>query len=222
MPGAPERTTFSRVHLFGLTGGVASGKSSVAARLAQRGVPVIDADQVAREAVAKGTPALAEIAKTFGAEYLTKEGELDRKALAAVVFKDEGKRRALNAIVHPRVAELGMARAAEHAARGAELVCYEAALLVENRLTEAFRPLVVVAAPPELQLARAMARDGEPEDVVRGRLAAQMPLAEKVAQADFVVENTGTRDDLVQKTDELLEKLCARLGIDPARYPAPR
>lgn len=207
--------------LFGLTGGVASGKSSVAARLALRGVPVIDADQLAREAVARGTPALREISEAFGSEYLTSDGDLDRKALAALVFRDEAKRKTLNAIVHPRVAELGMARASELAARGEPLVCYEAALLVENRLTDAFRPLVVVAATPEVQVARAMARDAEPEDVVRGRIAAQMPLAEKVAQADFVVDNTGTKEDLVRATDDLLLKLCARAGVDPSRYPLP-
>jgi dephospho-CoA kinase len=209
----------SDVHLFGLTGGLASGKSAVAARLRVRGVPVIDADLLAREVVAKGSSGLDEIAKFFGPTVLDAEGALDRRALAALVFSDEGKRKALNAITHPRIAALGTERAQEFATRGEPLAGYEAALLVESGLAGAFRPLVVVAASPEVQLARAMARDASDEEEARARLAAQMPLAAKLAAADFVIENDSTLAALGKRTDEVLAQICAKLGIDPARYP---
>ncbi|MEO6420972.1 MAG: dephospho-CoA kinase [Polyangiaceae bacterium] len=209
------------MHLFGLTGGLASGKSAVAARLRIRGVPVIDADLLAREVVTKGSSGLADIVEAFGPEVLDAEGSLDRRALAALVFSDEKKRKTLNAITHPRIAELGMERARELSERGEPLAAYEAALLVENGLESAFRPLVVVAAPPDVQLARAVARDGSDEDEARARLAAQMPLDQKIAAADFVIENASTLAALSQRTDEVLAAICERVGVDPARYPEP-
>jgi dephospho-CoA kinase len=198
------------VLLFGLTGGLASGKSAVAAHIAARGIPVIDADLLAREVVAKGSDGLAAIVKEFGEGVLLPSGDLDRKAVAALVFSDETKRRALNAIVHPRIAALGMERAAALAAAGHPLACYEAALLVENHLEDAFRPLVVVTVPLEVQVARAILRDREPEDVVRGRIRAQMPIEEKIRVADYVIENTGTLAELAAKTDEVLARIQER------------
>jgi dephospho-CoA kinase len=208
------------VQLFGLTGGIASGKSAVARRLRARGVPVIDADQLAREAVMPGTRGLAEIVERFGGGVLDAEGNLDRKALARLVFGDEGERAALNAIVHPRVTALTMERAAELAERGEPLACYEAALIVENGLADAFRPLVVVSAPADVQIARAMARDGATEAEARARLAAQAPLAQKAAAADHVIDNRGTLEDLDRATDEVLEAICRDHGVDPGRYPS--
>ena len=122
------------VHLFGLTGGIASGKSAVAARLRARLLPVIDADELAREAVARGSEGLAALVAAFGSEVLTAEGDLDRKHVARIVFQDAGARAKLNAIVHPRIGALTAARSAELAERGEPLVCYEAALIVENGL----------------------------------------------------------------------------------------
>lgn len=209
------------MHLFGLTGGIASGKSAVAARLAARGVPVIDADAIAREIVRKGSPALAEIAAALGDDVIGPDGELDRKKVADRVFADPEKRLALNAITHPRIAALSMERAAEHGARGEELVCYEAALLVENGLADALRPLVVVAAPEDVQARRAAARDGVPLEHARARIAAQMPLAAKVKAADHVIENVGTLAELSAEADRVLDAICARAGVDPARYPRP-
>lgn len=202
------------MHLFGLTGGIASGKSAVAARLRERGVAVIDADRLARDAVAAGSPGLAEVVKRFGHGILAADGALDRKKLAAEVFADDEKRRALNAIVHPIVTMLTFERAGELREAGQPLACYEAALIVENGAADAFRPLVVVAAPEETQLARAVARDGATEADVRARIRAQMPLAEKVKLADFVIENDGSRADLEQRTDDVLSAICERLGID--------
>lgn len=206
------------MHLFGLTGGIASGKSAVAARLRERGVPVIDADQLAREAVLPGTEALKAIVKTFGEEILLGDGSLDRKKLGQIVFADEEKRKALNAIVHPAVSMLTFARSKELRDEGEALVAYEAALIVENGIADAFRPLVVVAAPDDVQIRRMMSRDHITEEEAKARLRAQMPLAEKIAKADYVIENTGTIADVERRTDEVLASLCERLDVDADRY----
>jgi len=203
------------VHLFGLTGGIASGKSAVAARLRERGVPVIDADQLARDAVTKGSPGLAAVVAAFGEGVLAEDGALDRKKLAALVFGDEPKRAALNAIVHPIVTKLTFQRAAELRDEGHELACYEAALIVENGVADAFRPLVVVSAPEATQLTRACARDRASEEEIRARIRAQMPLAEKVKVADFVIENVGSLADLQRRTDEVLAAIGERLDVAP-------
>lgn len=208
------------MHLFGLTGGIASGKSAVAARLRRRGVPVIDADQLAREAVVPGSEGLAEIVSQFGEEMLLPDGTLDRKKLAKAMFADPDVLRRVNGIVHPRVAALTLANAARLREAGEPLACYEAALIVENGMADAFRPLVVVAAPEDVQVARAAKRDAAHADDVRARIRAQRPLAEKVALADFVIENTGTLAELDAATDRVLAAICARLGVDEGRYPA--
>jgi dephospho-CoA kinase len=209
------------MHLFGLTGGIASGKSAVAARLRARGLPVLDADQLAREVVAPGSDGLAAVADAFGHDVVLPSGELDRKRVADIVFNDANARRKLNAIIHPRIGALTALRSAELAARGEPLACYEAALIVENGLAEMFRPLVVVCAPEALQIARTMARDGATLDEAQARVNAQMPLASKAAMADVVLENTGTLAELAHRTDAMLDRICATQQIDPARYPAP-
>lgn len=211
----------SAVHVFGLTGGIASGKSTVAALFRTWGVPVVDADAVAREVVQKGAPALRELTEAFGDDVLGPDGELDRKALAKKAFASPDGRRRLGAITHPRIAARSQERFAELAESGAPLVAYDAALLVENGLQDVFRPLVVVAAPLELQLARAILRDNEPEADVKARLAAQMPLEKKVAVADFVIDNGGTKEALAARTAEVLRSVCARVGVDANRYAIP-
>jgi dephospho-CoA kinase len=208
------------VHLFGLTGGIASGKSTVAARLRARGVPVIDADEVAREVVAAGTPGLEAVVAAFGPAVLDRGGALDRKALGQVVFADEGARRRLNAILHPRIGQRTAERSMELEGRGEPLACYEAALLVENGLMAMFRPLVVVACEERMQLARLRARDGLTEDEARARVAAQKPLAEKVAVADHVIDTSGSLADVAARTDEVLVAVCRAAGVDPSRYGA--
>lgn len=206
------------MHLFGLTGGIASGKSAVAARLRSRRVPIIDADVLARDAVAVGSDGLAHVVKAFGEDVLTPEGALDRKKVAAIVFADEAKRKVLNGILHPRVTMLTMEHAARLRDAGEPLACYEAALIVENGVAYAFRPLVVVAAPENVQVARACARDRATPDEARARIRAQMPLAEKIKVADHVIENDGTLEDLQRRTDEVLVAICTKLGVDAARY----
>lgn len=195
------------LRLFGLTGGLASGKSAVAALLRARGMPVIDADQLAREVVAPGSEGLEAVVAAFGRGILCADGSLDRAALAEIVFGDAAKRRTLNGILHPRIGALTAERAAELEARGEPLACYEAALLVENGLADAFRPLVVVAVPEEIQIARAMARDGATEEHVRARLRAQMPLSAKIAAADHVIDNAGSLEQTERQADEVLRAI---------------
>ncbi len=187
--------------LIGLTGGIASGKSAVSRMLREAGVPVVDADVLAREAVAPGTEALRAIAARFGARVIGADGTLDRKALGAVVFADPAARADLNAIVHPAVAALAAERLAELRAAGAPVAVYEVPLLFESGLEGAMDATILVAASEDAQLRRMASRDGLDEEAARARIAAQLPLAEKRLRATAVVENDGT-----------LAELAARLG----------
>jgi dephospho-CoA kinase len=206
------------VHIFGLTGGIASGKSTVAARFRAHAVPVIDADLLARAVVAPGTEGLAEIVRTFGARVLGPDGALDRPALARIVFSDEASRRQLNAITHSRIMR-GMAeRAAQLGRAGEPLACFEAALLVESNLADAFRPLVVVSCSEAVQLARIVARDAGTREDALARIRAQKPLAAKLEVADFVIDTSGTVEESAERADEVLRAVCARAGIDARRY----
>jgi dephospho-CoA kinase len=215
------RPTIMTTRLFGLTGNIASGKSSVARRYAARGVPVLDADRFARDVVAPGTDGLREVVEAFGPGVLDAEGALDRRALGALVFGDPAKRARLNAITHVRIAAATQAALAELQARGAPVGCYEASLLVENGVADAFRPLVVVLAPAARQREWLMRRDGLSEADALARIGSQLDAAEKARAADFVIENAGSPDELVARADETLAALLARLGVDPALYPAP-
>ncbi len=198
------------LQVFGITGGIGTGKSRVAAMLRERGAPVVDADELAREAVAPGSPGLAEIVQSFGPGVLAADGSLDRKGLAALVFTDETARKRLNAITHPRVRQLAQARFAELAQQGVSLAGYDVPLLFEVGLEQLLRPVVVVAASEDTQLARIVARDGASEADARARIAAQLPLAEKRRRADYVLENDGSLAELSAQVDGLLEKLRAR------------
>ena len=179
---------------------------------------MIDADELAREVVAPGTAGAAAIGATFGARFLDANGAVDRKALGRLVFSDPEARRRLNAITHPRIAELVRERARALRDAGEPLAGYEAALIVENGTQDLFRPLVVVACPTEVQVARIRARDGLSENEARARVLAQKPLAEKVAVADHVVDAAGSREATDARVDEGLRAICAGAGVDPARY----
>jgi dephospho-CoA kinase len=205
------------VHVIGLTGGIASGKSTVARLLVNRGAAVIDADQLARQVVEPGQPALAELVARFGAAILTPEGRLDRKRLAAIAFADPMARADLGRITHPRIAAASAAAIATWADAGADVVFYEAALLVENRAHTAMAGLIVVAAPPEVQYARLVERDGlSPEDA-GARIAAQAPLADKLAAATWVIQNTGDLAALEHETERVVAEIESRFG--PIRIP---
>lgn len=197
-------------HVFGLTGGIASGKSSVSRLFAAWGIPVVDADEVARAVVLPGSSGLAALVEAFGSSVLLPDGTLDRKALAAVAFASREAQARLNGITHPRIAIETQRRLA---AIEGPIACYDAALLVENGLADAFRPLVVVTAPPELQRARMVERDGATLEEADRRIALQKPMAEKAAVADFVIDNSKSLDDLRARTHEVLSAIVARLGL---------
>jgi dephospho-CoA kinase len=207
------------VHLFGLTGGIASGKSTVAARLRARGVPVIDADELAREVVAPGTEGLRSMVREFGQAVLEPSGALDRKAMARIAFSNDEARRTLNAITHPLITRRTFERAAELNRAGELLACYEAALLVESGGADLFRPLVVVACPEDVQLARIRSRDAASREDALARIRAQKPVAEKIAAADFVIDTSGPVEESARRTHEVLAAICEKLGVDPAKYP---
>jgi dephospho-CoA kinase len=196
---------------------LASGKSSVAAHLRGKGLPVIDADALAREAVTPGSAAFEEIVQSFGPGAL-RDGALDRRQLAALVFSDAEALRRLESIIHPRVQQRKAEILRELAAAGEPLAAYEVPLLYEKQLDAELYPVVVVALPEALQIERARRRDGSSEGEVRSRLAAQMPLAQKAARADYVIDNSGTRAQTLAAADRTLRLICERLGIDPARY----
>src|SRR3954466_16147829 len=179
---------------IGLTGGIGSGKSTVSALLARRGAVIIDSDRIAREVVEPGTPGLAAVVEAFGPEVLTADGALDRPALAAVVFADPEARRTLDAIVHPLV----RARAEELAAAApaGAVVVHDVPLLVGTGQAGSYDPVLVVQGDPETRGARLVQRGLTAEDA-RARMAAQAPDEQRRAVADVVLDNSGTRDELV-------------------------
>lgn len=195
--------------VYGLTGGIACGKSSVARRLQQRGAAVVDADAVARQVVEPGSDGLDAVVRRFGQDVLAADGSLDRDALGRIVFDDPTARRDLEKILHPRIATASATRIAEHLAAGVDLVFYDAALLVETGRHRDFAGLVVVACEPDTQIARLATRDGLSVEEARARLAAQLPVAAKVAVADHVIHNDGPLDALDTAVDDLISQLRA-------------
>ena len=186
-----------------LTGGIATGKSTVLARLRQHGIRTIDADILAREVVVPGAPAHAAVVTRFGVEVLDATGAIDRRALAAIVFADPVARRDLEALVHPAVYD---AITGWFAALPVEttLAVADIPLLYETGRDGDFDVVVVVACPPEEQVRRVVARDGATEAEARARMAAQWPIERKVAAADHVIWTTGTRAETERQVDELL------------------
>ena len=198
-------TVYDRWVRVGLTGGVASGKSTVAALLAEHGAVVVDADLLAREVVAPGTRGLADIVAAFGGEVLTPDGGLDRPAMGALVFADEQKRRTLEAIIHPLVRARG--RELEEAAGPDALVVHDIPLLVETGQPGRFDAVVVVDVPVEVQVQRMTTLRGmSPEEAAR-RVAAQATREQRLAAATHVIDNTGTLDDLRRRVAEVVEEL---------------
>jgi dephospho-CoA kinase len=184
--------------IVGLTGGIASGKSSVSRILEELGVPVIDADRLAREAVMPGSRALAEIAGLFGSDVITAEGSLDRKRLGAVIFSDQEKRRCLEAILHPEIKRLGEARIAAEIAGGCRLLVYMAPLLIEAGAVDRVDEIWVVTVRPEVQLERLTARDGISREEALRIIGSQMPLEEKAGYARVLIDNSGTPEETRQ------------------------
>jgi dephospho-CoA kinase len=190
---------------IGLTGGVASGKSSVSGILRELGAVVIDADQLAREVVAKGTPGLERVVAAFGPEVLTPDGEMDRAAVGAIVFADEAQRRVLESIVHPlvfeRIVEL------ESGASEGDLVVHDIPLLAESGRADTFDAVIVVDAPAEVQIERMVRDRGWTREDAEARMAAQASREDRRAIATYVIDNTGTHDDLRQRVAEVVAEL---------------
>jgi dephospho-CoA kinase len=197
------------VLLVGLTGGIGSGKSTVARLLEKRGAVVFDADLLAREAVEPGTPGHAAVIERFGADVLAPGGELDREALASIVFADPSARRDLEEIVHPEVRRL-FAEGSEAYRDTDSVVVFSAPLLVETGMHTAFEVLVVVSATVATQIERLMHQRGMSEPSIRARIDAQAPLEDKAAAADFLVDNEGSLDELESQVDRLWNDLSAR------------
>lgn len=189
----------------GLTGGIASGKSTVSAILSELGAVVIDADRLAREVVAKGTPGLQQVVEAFGPEILTDDGEMDRAAVGRIVFEDEQRRKLLESIVHPLVFE--RYAALEAAAPRDGIVVHDIPLLAESGRVADFDAVIVVDAPHETQVDRLLRDRGMAREDAEARIAAQATREQRRAIATYVIENTGTREDLRQRVTEVFEQL---------------
>jgi dephospho-CoA kinase len=176
-----------------ITGGAGTGKSAVARMFAELGAEVLDADQMARDAVAVGQPAWQELRRLYGEEFFNPDGTLNRSRLAQLVFADPEERRRLDALIHPLVAQKLQAQFADLERRGVELVMVEVPLLFETGREQGFDRVIVVAAPEATQIRRLRGRDRRGEAEIRGILSAQWPVADKVARADYVIDNGGSR-----------------------------
>lgn len=201
--------------ILGITGNIAAGKSSVATWLAEYGYPLVSADRLAREVVAPGSPVLRQLTQRFGAEVLNADGSLNRQKLAAEVFANPEARRELEALTHPAIARLAVERLEALREAGHELILYEAPLLFEAGAEGRVDKVLVVTIDPQIQLQRLMDRDGFTRHQAEQRISAQMPQAQKMARADFLIDNSGTPESCRRQIRELLRKL----GLAPPESP---
>jgi dephospho-CoA kinase len=195
------------MQLVGLTGGIASGKSTVAKILESFGTAIVNADTLAREVVEPGRDAWKDIVATFGTEILQPDQSLDRQKLRAIIFNNPDARRDLESIIHPRVRALAEQRIRESTAAGYSVIVYEVPLLFEGNLHEWLRPVILVACDIETQLERLQRRDGLDRAQAQKHIDAQMSLEEKRRLADYVIENNGSLDDLKKQVEAVLEKI---------------
>ena len=195
--------------LVGLTGGIASGKSTVAKILERLGAAVINADALSREVVEPGKDAWKEIIDAFGAGVLQPDQTLDRQKLRTVIFNDSDGRKKLEAIIHPRVRALAEEKIREHAVAGYSIIVYEVPLLFEGNLHEWLRPVILVACDVDTQRARLQERDRLTQTEAQKHIDAQMSLTEKRRLADYVIENDGSLADLEQQVRAVVEKIQA-------------
>lgn len=201
-----ERIIPGGIRVIGLTGGIATGKSSVALFFAERGVPVIDADQLGRYAVLPGTPELGRIVEIFGREILTHDGVLNRKRLGELIFSDHEKRIQLEGILHPAIRRIAEERITQAASSGHQRLIYMAPLLIEAGATDRVDTVWVVTVRPEIQLERLMNRDALSREQAERIIATQMPLAEKERYGSVVIDNSGSEAE----TRALLETIWAK------------
>lgn len=194
------------MRVIGLTGGIASGKSSVARILEEKGVRVVDADQLARDAVALGSPGLDKIVAAFGSAVLQADGTLDRAALRQVVFADRAKKKQLESILHPEISRLADQHLAHARGEGLETVIYMAPLLIEAGVQGKVDEIWVVTVTPEIQVERLMKRDGISHEEAQRVIGSQMPLAEKAGYGRIVIDNSGTPEDTRRSVETLYIK----------------
>ena len=193
--------------IIGLTGGIASGKSTVATELRKQNIPVFDADEVSRNAVAKGSKGLAMVAEAFGTEYLTSEGEMDRAKISQLVFSNKEALKTLEGILHKIVWDEAEAFLAEAKEANAKLAVLDIPLLIECKWHERVDCVWLVAVSKEQQIKRAMLRSGMTEDQVKARIAAQMSLEDKKEFADVVLDNSGALEETLEQVHKELAKL---------------
>ena len=193
--------------VFALTGAIACGKGTAARMFEQLGAVVIDADDIAHDVIAPGKPAWHEAVECFGESILAPDGTIDRKKLAEIIFADPERRRRLNAITHPKIAQEIQARLADLAPSGCEIAIVEAALIGETAAGGGFDGLIVVYANPSVQTARLIQRDGVSEQEARKRTETQMPGAEKIKLADYVLDNSGS----IEQTREQVKAIWREL-----------
>lgn len=194
------------IRIIGLTGGIASGKSSVGRLIEERGVPVIDADQLAREAVLPGSTALESIARIFGRDVIAADGTLDRKRLGSIVFADADKRRQLESVLHPEIRRLGEEQVTKAVTEGHKLLVYMAPLLIESGAADRVNEIWVVTVRPEIQLERLIARDGIGKEAAQRIIDSQMSLAEKASYGRILIDNSGTPEETRQLVEKIWKK----------------
>lgn len=193
------------MRIIGLTGGIASGKSTVAGLIAAVGIPVIDADQLARDAVMPGSAGLQQIVAAFGSEVVNGDGVLDRSLLAEKIFSDPSARRTLESILHPAIKELAEKCLEQLRRDGVPVAFYMAPLLIEAGITERVDEIWVVYARPDIQLKRIQERDALGRDAAEKRLVAQMPMDEKKGLGRIVIDNSGSLEELKNRVAEILQ-----------------
>ena len=196
--------------VYGLTGGIGAGKSTVANMFQESGIPVVLADDVGREVASKGSDGLAEIVRSFGPDVLDSNGELDRRKLGTLIFNDPDRRRELEGILHPRVRDQSQELFSQLEQAGNKIVVYESALLYETQRHTEMRGVILVTASEEQRIARVRSRDGSEEEAVRQRIKAQMDDEEKRGLADYIIENNGDLQSLRREVDSLIEQLLGR------------
>lgn len=191
---------------IGLTGGIGSGKSTFANAMKSMGIPVINADQLAHQALQPGTKTYSQVVSQFGSDILANDNTIDRKRLGQMVFKDKRKLRELESILHPSVRELAELQKERHAQSGQLMAVYDVPLLYEKNMQSLFDLVIVVSCSEEEQVRRVMQRNHLSEAEVRERMSHQIPLAEKAQLADVVIENSGSEEALKNQAKQFIEK----------------
>lgn len=192
--------------IIGLTGSIASGKSTVAKMLKAKGYPIVDADEIARLVVEPGSSVLKEIESVFGAQALLADGSMNRAQVGKIVFSDAEKRKQLNAIIHPAIRKELIAQKEAHLAAGAKTVVLDIPLLFENNLQTYAESILVVSITPDVQKSRLMSRNGLTEQEADERIASQLPIAVKEQGADAVINNNGSIEETEEQLHAILRK----------------